>query len=67
MDRMVAVLLGFIKAASAGEDEIGKVDQLLLQSEQHRRRELEFRSSSIASNTTTSAPMCREKGSIIGV
>ena len=36
MDVGVAVLLGFEQAVAAGEDQVGAVDQLLLQVEQLR-------------------------------
>ena len=63
----MAVLFRFVEARAAGEDNIRHVDQLLLEVEQLARRETKFESSSMASNTTTSASRCREKGSIIGV
>ena len=43
MDVVVAVLLRLVEARSAGEDDVGAVDQLLLELEQLRRRELELR------------------------
>ena len=49
MDVGVAVLLGLVEARAAGEDEVGAVDQLLLELEQMLRRERNFDSSSIAS------------------
>ena len=43
MDVVVAVLLGLEEARTAGEDDVGAVDQLLLEVEQLGRRELELR------------------------
>ena len=42
MDVGVAVLLRLVEARSAGEDDVRPVDQLLLELEQLRRRELEL-------------------------
>ena len=49
MDVVVTILLRLVQARPAGEDEVGLVDQLLLELEQLGRRERNFDSSSIAS------------------
>ena len=43
VDVVVAVLLRLVEARSAGEDDVGAVDQLLLELEQFHGRELELR------------------------
>ena len=67
MDAVVAVLLRFVEARAASEDEVGAVDKLLLKVEQLFRGEAELRKLVHAVVDDDAGVEMPRKGSIIGV
>jgi hypothetical protein len=67
VDVVVAVLLRLVEAVAAGEDDVGIVEQLLLERSNSRRREAEIGELVHAVVDGAAGSTCREKGSIIGV